>query len=47
MKSILSYFDIISVARDYNREKFSKDLGAGLTVGIIALPQALAFAILG
>ena len=29
----------------YNWERFFKDLGAGLTVGIIALPLAMAFAI--
>ncbi|MEX8518666.1 MAG: SulP family inorganic anion transporter [Leptothrix sp. (in: b-proteobacteria)] len=29
----------------YNRQHFSKDLGAGLTVGIVALPLAMAFAI--
>lgn len=30
---------------DYNRERFLKDLGAGLTVGLVALPLAMAFAI--
>jgi SulP family sulfate permease len=29
----------------YNREIFAKDLGAGITVGIVALPLAMAFAI--
>ncbi|MDB5939462.1 MAG: sulfate transporter [Polaromonas sp.] len=29
----------------YNRERFFKDAGAGLTVGIVALPLAMAFAI--
>ncbi|SCX55093.1 SulP family inorganic anion transporter [Variovorax sp. EL159] len=29
----------------YNRERFFKDLGAGATVGIVALPLAMAFAI--
>ncbi len=29
----------------YSRERFIKDLGAGLTVGIVALPLAMAFAI--
>ena len=30
---------------DYTRERFFKDLGAGATVGIVALPLAMAFAI--
>ena len=29
----------------YNRERFFKDAGAGFTVGIVALPLAMAFAI--
>ena len=29
----------------YDRGQFAKDLGAGLTVGIVALPLAMAFAI--
>jgi SulP family sulfate permease len=29
----------------YNRQKFAQDLGAGLTVGVVALPLAMAFAI--
>ncbi len=31
--------------RGYTRERFMHDLGAGLTVGIVALPLAMAFAI--
>jgi sulfate permease, SulP family len=31
--------------RDYNLTKFSKDLIAGITVGLVALPLAMAFAI--
>ncbi|HEX5805992.1 MAG TPA: SulP family inorganic anion transporter [Macromonas sp.] len=31
--------------KGYNGERFAKDLGAGLTVGIVALPLAMAFAI--
>ncbi|HWA84654.1 MAG TPA: SulP family inorganic anion transporter [Opitutus sp.] len=31
--------------RDYSREKFFADLAAGLTVGVVALPLAMAFAI--
>jgi sulfate permease, SulP family len=36
---------LLSVLQDYNRQRFLADLGAGLTVGIVALPLALAFAI--
>ncbi|WP_341917139.1 SulP family inorganic anion transporter, partial [Polaromonas sp. YR568] len=36
---------IFSALRGYTRERFSKDLGAGMTVGIVALPLAMAFAI--
>src|SRR5438874_345146 len=31
--------------RDYNLNKFSKDVIAGVTVGLVALPLAMAFAI--
>ncbi|MDP3357489.1 MAG: SulP family inorganic anion transporter [Polaromonas sp.] len=31
--------------KNYTRERFGKDVGAGLTVGIVALPLAMAFAI--
>src|SRR5207244_5188189 len=31
--------------RDYNLNKFSKDIIAGITVGLVALPLAMAFAI--
>ena len=31
--------------RDYNRQRFFKDVGAGITVGVVALPLAMAFAI--
>lgn len=36
---------IADALRGYDRERFLKDLGAGLTVGIVALPLAMAFAI--
>lgn len=36
---------IFSALRGYTRERFTRDLGAGLTVGIVALPLAMAFAI--
>ena len=36
---------IISSLRGYNREKFAKDLMAGIIVGIVAIPLAIAFGI--
>src|SRR3954466_10766083 len=36
---------IIEAVRDYRRNDFLADLGAGLTVGIIALPLAIGFGI--
>jgi len=35
----------LALLQGYSRERFLADLGAGLTVGIVALPLALAFAI--
>ncbi|HWR17869.1 MAG TPA: SulP family inorganic anion transporter [Terriglobales bacterium] len=35
----------VIVLRDYNRQKFLSDLIAGITVGLVALPLAMAFAI--
>ena len=36
---------IIGCLKNYNRETFMKDLMAGLIVGIVALPLAIAFGI--
>ncbi len=36
---------ILDSLRDYNRQRFLTDLGSGITVGIVALPLALAFGI--
>lgn len=36
---------LIDALTGYDRERFFKDLGAGATVGIVALPLAMAFAI--
>lgn len=36
---------LIDALRGYERDRFARDLGAGLTVGIVALPLAMAFAI--
>jgi SulP family sulfate permease len=35
----------VILLRNYDREKFVADLGAGVTVGLVALPLAMAFAI--
>jgi len=36
---------IIESLQDYNQQRFIRDIGAGLTVGLVALPLAMAFAI--
>ena len=36
---------LLDALRGYSRERFLRDLGAGLTVGVVALPLAMAFAI--
>ncbi len=36
---------LLDALKGYDRERFLRDLGAGLTVGIVALPLAMAFAI--
>ncbi|MEY2953271.1 MAG: hypothetical protein RLZZ401_1358, partial [Pseudomonadota bacterium] len=36
---------LLSALRGYDAARFAKDLGAGLTVSIVALPLAMAFAI--
>ena len=36
---------ILQAMRGYNRERFIKDVTAGITVGVVALPLAMAFAI--
>jgi SulP family sulfate permease len=36
---------LVSALRDYDRRRLATDIGAGLTVGIVALPLAMAFGI--
>ncbi|MBC7992011.1 MAG: STAS domain-containing protein [Rhizobacter sp.] len=36
---------LLDALKGYNRQRFVADLGAGITVGIVALPLAMAFAI--
>ena len=45
--NFFSFFrpQILTALKDYHRARFLKDLGAGLTVGLVALPLAMAFAI--
>lgn len=40
------YIPITDWLRDYNRSDFRKDLRAGLTVGILLIPQSMAYAML-
>lgn len=45
MNNLLKRLDL-SFFKNYGKNQFTKDFQAGITVGIIALPQALAFAML-
>ena len=36
---------LLDALRDYDRARFARDVGAGITVGVVALPLAMAFAI--
>ena len=36
---------LVQELRNYSTEKFTADLGAGITVGLVALPPAIAFGI--
>ena len=36
---------LVDAMQGYNRQRFIKDIGAGLTVGVVALPLSMAFAI--
>ncbi len=46
VKDWRSFFPIIDVIRDYKRPDFHHDLVAGLVVGMITVPQAIAYAFL-
>lgn len=46
VKNWRSYVPILDVVRDYEREDFQHDLVAGLIVGVITIPQAIAYAFL-
>ena len=36
---------LVTTLKDYNKQQFANDLTAGVIVGIVALPLAIAFAI--
>ena len=36
---------VLDMLQDYNRQRLMRDVGAGITVGVVALPLAMAFAI--
>jgi SulP family sulfate permease len=36
---------LLAALKNYSRDRFTRDVGAGLTVGVVALPLAMAFAI--
>ncbi|MBP7966360.1 MAG: sodium-independent anion transporter, partial [Burkholderiaceae bacterium] len=36
---------LLTSLNGYTRDRFTRDVGAGLTVGVVALPLAMAFAI--
>ncbi|MFZ1607861.1 MAG: SulP family inorganic anion transporter, partial [Rhodoferax sp.] len=36
---------MVAALQGYNRQLFAQDVGAGITVGVVALPLAMAFAI--
>ena len=46
VKNWRSYLPILDVIRDYRREDFHHDLIAGVVVGVISVPQAIAYAFL-
>jgi sulfate permease, SulP family len=46
VKNWQSYLPIVPVLRDYRREDFSYDLVAGVVMGVITVPQGIAYAFL-
>ncbi len=47
MKEFLAtYFPILKVLKNYNRDKFKADLIAGSTVGVVLIPQGMAYAVI-
>ncbi|MCZ6890531.1 MAG: sulfate permease [Gammaproteobacteria bacterium] len=46
VKNWPSYVPIVEVARDYRHEDFGHDVVAGIVVGVVTVPQAIAYAFL-
>ena len=40
------WFPLVESLNDYTRSDFAKDLNAGLTVGVMLIPQGMAYAML-
>ncbi|MBD3615722.1 MAG: sulfate permease [Gracilimonas sp.] len=45
-KLLLKYFPIIQVLREYNLDKLKADVISGSTVGIVLIPQGMAYAVI-
>jgi len=45
-KWINALFPFVPWLKGYNRTKFRRDFGAGLTVAVVLIPQAMAYAML-
>ena len=45
-KLITKYFPILELLRDYDTNKLKDDLIAGATVGVVLIPQAMAYAVI-
>lgn len=43
---LVTYFPILKVLKNYNRDKFKADLIAGSTVGVVLIPQGMAYAVI-
>lgn len=46
MKKILSFIPLLSDLKNYSKDSFSKDALAGITVGVMLVPQGMAYAYL-
>lgn len=45
-KQIINYFPLAETLRRYNKEALKGDLSAGLTIGIMLIPQGMAYALI-